>query len=151
MSRLKHAEPILHAAEQWKHRCLLAGGSILSDRQLWNLGNVEELHRSCVENKAQSEHGFIATLKLRLDPESPAIKHLCAELLWFYYLFPSNMTVETKRDRVETCWSWSGEPLQERPNVLTETILGGAGSAGAAYFTYMWLEFRFFVLSLIHI
>ena len=105
---------------------------------------MEELHRCYVENKIQSEHGFIATLKLRLDPERPAIKQLCAETVWFYYLFPSNITVATKRERVETCWGWSGARLHDDRYVLAESSLAGAGSAGVAYSTYMWREFRFF-------
>ena len=52
---------------------------------------------------AQSEHEFIATLKLRLDPERAVIKQLCAETMWLYYLFPSNMRVATKRDRIAMC------------------------------------------------
>ena len=62
------------------------------------------------------------------------IKQLCAETMWLYYLFPSNMRVATKRDRIAMCWG-----LQNHRNVLTDSALDGAGSSDAAYFTYMWL------------
>ena len=72
------------------------------------------------------------------------IKQLCAETMWLYYLFPSNMRVATKRDRIAMCWG-----LQNHRNVLTDSALDGAGSSGAAYFTYMWLEFRFLVTMMV--
>ena len=35
MSRLERAALILDAAEQWKQRCLLDGGSMFTDERLW--------------------------------------------------------------------------------------------------------------------
>ena len=45
MSRLKYAESILQAAEQWKKQCLLGGGSIFSNEQLWTSDGFETLNR----------------------------------------------------------------------------------------------------------
>lgn len=42
MSRLERAAAILEAADTWKQRCLLDGGSLFSDERLW----MRELHRN---------------------------------------------------------------------------------------------------------
>ena len=88
MSRLKRTEPILQAAEQWKQRCLLDGGSVFSDEQLWTLENFETLNRFYVEQLDEGEGQFEAKLKRQLDPTPPEAKRLWAEMTWFYYLWP---------------------------------------------------------------
>ncbi len=35
MSRLNNAETILEAAEKWKERCLLGGGSLFCGERIW--------------------------------------------------------------------------------------------------------------------
>ena len=37
------AELVFNTAEQWKDECLLGGGSLFTDRELWTLKNVEDL------------------------------------------------------------------------------------------------------------
>lgn len=104
MSRLKHAEPILQAAEQWKQRCLLDGGSVFSKEQLWTLDNFETLNRFYVERLDEGEGRFEVKLKRQLNPAPPGAKRLWAEMTWVYLLFPLNMTTERKRDRIATFW-----------------------------------------------
>ena len=43
-----HTE-ILTAAGEWRDQCLLHDGSILSDRQLWSMANLDELDRFFVQ------------------------------------------------------------------------------------------------------
>ena len=149
MSRLKEAEPILQAAEQWKLQCLLGGGSIFSTEQLWTPGNFDALNHYYVERLDEGEDRFEVKLKRQLAPAPPESKRLWAEMTWVYLLFPLKMTTEKKRDRIAAFWGWSGATLQEGHAALSDRVLGGVGSGGTAYFTHMWREFRFFVTMMI--
>ena len=149
MSRLKQAEPILQAAEQWKQQCLLAGGSVFSPEDLWNSQNFEALNRFYVERLDEGQDRFEVKLKRQLEPASPASKRLWAEMAWLYYLYPLNMTATKKRDRITATWAWSGTSLTEDHNALSDPVLAGVGSGGTAYFTHMWREFRFFVTMMV--
>ena len=104
MSRLKHAEPILQAAEQWKQQCLLGDGSVFSTEQLWNPDNFQILNRFYVEQLDEGEGRFEVKLKRQLEPAPPEAKRLWAEMTWVYLLFPSNMNPVKKRDRIATFW-----------------------------------------------
>lgn len=149
MSRTKHAEPILQAVEMWKERCLVEGRSVFTDERLWTLENFRTLRRCYVEKSVDNTDGFNATLKVKLDPEPPTIKRLWAELAWVYYLFPTNMAAETKRDRISMYWQWSGASLRDDHHALVAPVLAGAGGTGVAYHTHIWREFRAFVLVLL--
>ena len=145
MSRLKQAEPILHAAEQWKQQCLLDGGSVFSAENLWNSDNFEILNRFYVERLDEGQDRFEVKLKRQLEPAPPESKQLWAEMTWLYFLYPLNMTPAKKRDRISSIWGWSGTSLIEDHEALSTSVLTGVGSGGTAYFTHMWREFRFIV------
>ena len=149
MSRLKHAEPILQAAEQWKQQCLLAGGSVFSTEQLWTPANFELLNRFYVERLDEGEDRFEVKLKRQLEPASAEAKRLWAEMTWVYLLFPLQTTTEKKRDRVATFWGWSGASLPDGHDALSDPVLAGVGSGGTAYFMHMWREYRFFVTTMV--
>ena len=149
MSRLKHAESILQAAEQWKQQCLLDGGSIFSTEQLWTSEGFESLNRYYVERLEKGKDRFEVKLKRQLESAPSESKRLWAEMTWVYLLFPLNMNAKTKRDRIATVWGWSGAGLQDNHDALSDQVLAGIGSGGQAYFAHMWLELRFFVTMMI--
>ena len=149
MSRLKHAEPILQAAEQWKQRCLLGGGSVFSTEQLWTPDNFQLLNHFYVKQLDEGEDRFEVKLRRQLDSAPPESKRLWAEMAWVYFLFPSNMTPAKKRDRIATFWGWSGDSLPDDLSVLSNPVLVGAGGGGTAYFAHMWREYRFFVTAMV--
>ena len=119
---------------------------MFTEERLWTLENFRTLRRCYVENTVSNAEGFNATLKLKLDPEPPAIKRLWAELAWVYYLFPTNMTARTKRDRIALYWRWSGATLPDDHHALAPPVLDGVGGAGVAYSTHIWREYRALVL-----
>ena len=152
LSRLKAAEHILTAAEQWKHRCLLGERSLFTDRRLWTRENFEELEALFVENPDQSDVSFLVKLERQLAPGSPDAKCLWAEMTWVYRLIQGrwSMGSETKRNRIADIWRWSQRELPEGHELLDDAVLGaGVISPGTAYNTLAWKEFRFFVVAML--
>ena len=151
MGRLKSAEAVLDAAEQWKQRCLLGGGSLFTEERLWTRGNFEQLHTHFVEKPDEGQDTFYEKLKRQLAPAPPATKRLWSEMTWVYYLIAGTYKGETKLDRIKTIWEWSGSVLPDSTWALdVDAILDrGVVNPGVAYKTLMWLEFRFFVTAMI--
>ena len=49
MSRISRAAAVLDAAERWKQRCLVDGGSLLGEEGLWTSEHFGELQTYFVE------------------------------------------------------------------------------------------------------
>ena len=145
MARLKIATTILDAAEKWKKRCLLNGGSLLSEEQLWTREYFGELQTYFVERPDEGSDSFAEKLRHQLDPAPPEAKRLWAEMTWVYYLIASSVKRVTKLDRIRTVWEWSGETLPEDHWALGEVLDGGMINPGMAYLNHQWREFRFII------
>ncbi len=147
MSRLKRAEAVLAAAEQWKKRCLLGGGSVFTDEKLWTSENFEQLREHYVENPDAGTEKFHDKLERQLEPASPAAKCLWAEMTWVLYLIVSRDSLrrQTKHDHIKQAWEWSGKDLPGRNWALGDLLAKGTVNPGTAFNTYKWLEFAFFV------
>ena len=135
---------VLEGAEAWRDRCLLADGSLFSDRSLWSQQNVAELHQRFVDNPIEgSDQRFYDKLAAQIAPAAPAIKQLAAEALWFTILFPNTFGAEAKRLRIEEAWAWSGEALAPTTPYLEADYLAGVGNPGTGYMTRLPQEFGF--------
>ena len=145
MSRLKRAEAVLAAAEQWKQRCLLGGGSLFTDEKLWTSENFEELRVHFVENPIPGKENFHDKLERQLEPAPPAAKRLWSEMTWVRYLIVSSLKRQTKIDHIKKVWEWSGESLPDSDWALGDILERGAVNPGVAFGTHKWLEFVFFV------
>lgn len=148
MSRAKEYERVLDAAEQWKRRCLLGGGSLLTDEALWTRENFEELYKLYVKNPDESKAKFVDKLQRQLESGSPNAKCLWAEMAWVYYLIPAPgaMKVTTKKDYIARFWGWSGRNFPGDHELLSESVLGaGVVNPGQRYHAAAWNEFVFFV------
>ena len=150
MARLKQAEAVLEAAEQWKRRCLLDGRSLFSEEGLWIRENFEQLHTHFVEKPDDGQDTFHEKLKRQLAPAPPAAKRLWSEMTWVYYLISSTHKGETKLDQIKLVWEWSGSELPDDTRALdVDAVLDrGVVNPGVAYNTHKWREFRFFVTAM---
>lgn len=150
MARLPPAAPILQAAREWRDRCLIEDGSILSQEPLWNSVNAAELDTYFVQKLDFGEGDFWSKLEAQLEPASAGAKKLAAEMLWLMYLMVHEkaMGAETKRYQIRQVWGWSGEELAEDNPYLGDILSEGVSHPGTAYHTHRWREFRFFVTML---
>ena len=136
---------MLLAAEHWKNVALLEDGSVFSSNQLWTLSNLEELDRYFVNSPDKGKGTFDEKLELQLEPTGPGARQLVAEMLWFMFLCPCNISVLKKRGNIEKVWKWSGEPFPTDSPHITNDVLKGVGSAGTAYNQLRWRELAFFI------
>ncbi len=149
MSRLERAALILDAAEQWKQRCLLGGGSVFTEERLWTREYFGQLHTHFVERPDTGTDSFEEKLRHQLQPAPPEAKRLWAEMTWLYYLIVEHIKRATKLDRIRTVWEWSGEPLPEQHWALQDVLDGGLVEPGIAYLSHQWREFRF-IITMMH-
>ena len=135
---------VLEAGDAWRDRCFVGSGSIFTDRSLWTLDNLHDLVVRQADNPIYGSRDFFDKLKEQLAGAPSAVVQLAAEVLWFLHLFPSKNTLKpsTKREQVETVWSWSGESAPASL-FLDDAHLDGVGHPGTAYLTYRPAEFEY--------
>ena len=128
--------PVYAAATDWCNRCLVEDGSIFFEKEnLWTPVLLGEIVRRVVENEDDSNSTFIKKLEGQISGGSSQCCQLMAEVLWLIFLFQvrSNITADSKRNRITEVWSWSKEELNPEHLMLSNSVLGGMGSAGVAY------------------
>ena len=141
MDRLDEAKAILDAAEKWKQRCLLGGGSLFSEEKLWRRKYFEEL-KPCVERLNKGSGTFED--KLLRQPMTSQARRLLAEITWAYYLIVNS--VKKKLDKIRTFWEPPSTPLPKNHWALGDVLDGGIVHPGPAYAgAHKWREFRFIV------
>ena len=145
----QQAAAILPAADRWKQRCLLDGGSLFGDERLWTGQNFEDLRVHFVESPDEGSDSFYEKLRRQLNSAPPEAKRLWSEMTWAFYLIVRNVSPETKRDQIARVWEWSGTRLPEDHWALKDEVLTGCANTGAGYLTHRWRELRFIVLAMI--
>lgn len=139
----EQAEQILNAASEWRQRCLINGGSLFSDKNLWNSQYLAEIERDVVNSQLELEGNFMQRLLKQLESVSIEAQQLTAEILWLLYLCPSNISAKTKREHIRNVWACSFEALDTRQRLLEDEILSGVGSAGTGFNTFRAREFAY--------
>ncbi len=139
----EQADQILEAASEWRQRCLINGGSLFSNKNLWDSQHLAEIERDVVNSQLELEGNFIHRLKEQLVSVSPEAKQLTAEMLWLLFLCASNISVRTKREQITTIWGLANEPLNSDNPLLKDTVLSGVGSAGTGFNTFRAREFAY--------
>ena len=140
-----YSDTVYEAAQTWKERCLLEDGSLLSEgASLWTYELLNEIDLKVFEPHFSpgSSFDFFEKLEKQISEFSSNFKKLTAEILWVIFLFQTrnDMRQQTKRDRIQEVWSWSGDSLNIDQNLLDNETLYGIGSAGTAYNTHRWRE-----------
>ncbi len=129
MARIKEGQAILQAAQEWKNRCLLNGGSIFSDKTLWARKWFDELGKCVAQPPDPDEGNFYQKLRTQLTKAPTEVCQLAAELLWYMSLIQSrtSMSPQSKREHVREIWECSGEDeeLPSKNEFLAEDVLGG--------------------------
>lgn len=138
-------EAVLAAMAEWKARCLFSDRALFSDEPVWTQRNLAELNKYFVHNLDIGEGKFMEKLEKQLAPMNPLAKKLAGEMYWVLMIFPKRITPDKKRANVSLIYSWSGEFLEQTHQFLTDAVLHGIGSTGAAYNTQVWRELVYFV------
>lgn len=139
----EQADQILEAASEWRQRCLINGGSLFSNKNLWNSQYLAEIERDVVNSQLELEGNFMHRLKEQLASVSPEAKQLTAEMLWLLFLCASNISIRTKREQITTIWGLANEPLNSDNPLLKDAVLSGVGSAGTGFNTFRAREFAY--------
>jgi 5-methylcytosine-specific restriction protein B len=115
---------------------------VFSQESLWSRGNIDQLIHFFTENPDEGESRFFVKFEGQLQPSSPEIKKLAAEMLWFVWLFVSKraMGAKSKRKNILLVWGWSGEELDPDHPMLGDCLERGVGHPGTNYNTRRWRE-----------
>jgi len=149
MARLNIATEALKAAQTWKERCLLQGGSIFTEKRLWTEENFQALNRHFVQNPDEGEGTFFSKLEHQLQLAPTSAKQLAAEILWLMYLMVStkSMHAATKKFQIKQVWDWSGEAFPDDHWAVGELLGMGIAHPGTAFHTFRWRECRFLIIA----
>ncbi|EHL05504.1 ATPase family protein [Desulfitobacterium hafniense DP7] len=127
---------IYDLALQWKNDCLINDGWLLwPGESIWTLDNLQDFKRCFVDNPDETADSFEEKFKKQLAGESSDVTKLACELLFIYFLFPSDTNGKTKVNLIKKVASWKGlnVPLTSNLNVLLESK--GIGKPGTAFHT----------------
>ena len=140
------ARPVVAAAQGWAKRCLTDDASVFAAEEgVWTAENADLIDRYFVQRPDTGSGSFYEKLQGQMaDAPAGAVK-LMAEMLWVLFLFPSNISPDTKRESIIQVWSWSGDMLDPAHELLRDAVLGGIGSAGTAFNSHRWREINYLV------
>lgn len=147
MARSAEAAVVLTAAERWKQACLVRGGSLFGDEQLWIADRFRPLRTYFVERPDEGSGSFVEKLVRQLEPAPPETRRLAAEVTWLYYLIVHSSAVSPARklDRIRTIWGQSGVHLPDNHWALDAPLDQGVCHPGQGYLSHQWREFAFIV------
>ena len=141
-----HIGDVLAAAEAWRDKCLMEGGSVFGDESLWTPENMVALSGKLEVDPLDGQKAkFLEKLERQLDGARREVVQLAAEALWFAYLFhwKSGLRPQTKRERITRVWGWSGANAIGESVYLSDQTLSGVGSPGFGFMTRLSTEIRF--------
>ncbi|SDY21205.1 5-methylcytosine-specific restriction enzyme B [Lysobacter sp. yr284] len=134
------APAVVAAGRRWVQASLVGDGSVFGADATGTAANFDALDLYFVQRPEAGDGGFYDKLRIQLADAPPDARKLMAEVLWALFLFPSNITAQTKREGVVRVWDWSGEALDPSHPMLADALLGGIGSAGMGVNTNRWRE-----------
>jgi hypothetical protein len=145
LTKKRDLSPVIDAFRKYMDVCLIEDGSMFCNSQLWTPLLVGEARSAFVEHPDMGSDDFMTKLKRQMKNASSAAQKLMAEMLWALLLFPSNISVKTKRQHIHDIWMLSGEQLAENLPLLSEQILTGIGSGGPGFNNHRWRELGFLI------
>lgn len=136
---------IYDLALQWKNECLINDESLLwPGERIWTLNNFQDFKRCFIDNPDETADSFEAKFKKQLAGESSDVTKLACELLFIYFIFPSDTNGKTKFALIKRVASWKDLdlPLTSKLNTLLERK--GIGKPGTAFHTRRPFELAYF-------
>ena len=129
-------QPVYAAAELFRAQGLQIDGSIFTPgRPVWSDAVIADLYRRFVEEPDESSDSFLVKFERQLAGADDTTIQLAAELLFVHFLFPADITGDTKRVTIDTVRGWAGAPVAILPD-LSVALDRGLARTGVAYKTY---------------
>lgn len=98
MARRVGREGVYAVADRFMEEALGRDGSLFTPgATIWSAENIEDLYERFVGNPDVSSDSFEDKFRRQLEDAPPETRQLAAELLYVYYLFPSNVGGVRKR------------------------------------------------------
>lgn len=133
MSRLERATDILQAAESWKRKCLLDGGSVLSSSSLWTSSKFKSLEDKNINLSALGSGTEEESALDRDGSTLPDVFCLWSEITWLYYLIVHSVSGKLKLDRIRTIWEKSGTEFPNDHWAVGDVLDRGILNPGPGY------------------
>jgi 5-methylcytosine-specific restriction protein B len=107
------ATAIYEIAGGWRTVCLLGGKSLLwKGENIWSMENLKEFKKHFTDNPDESQRSFEEKFKQQLDPAGPNVTKLACEIVLVYFLFPSSVSGNRKRELINSIPSWKNIKIE---------------------------------------
>lgn len=107
MARRSDAEAIYHAADLFRQRCLIDGTSLLwPDHHAWSIDNLDALWTAFIDQPDEGKRSFMEKWRDQLAEQSADVHRVAADLMVLYYMFPSNIGEQAKRNGLQEVIGW---------------------------------------------
>ena len=139
------ADQVYDAVETFKQNCLLKDGSIFFGQEaLWSNATISELHSVFNKNPDVGSGSFLEKFKDQISGAGKMVIRLAAEILYIYFLFPSNVSGYRKREVIQEILSWASDNLSDE-HAMLKVLDKGIGSGGYGYNTRRPFEIAFLI------
>lgn len=107
---------IFPVAEAFGGDCLLRDSSLLFDgASVWRPDVLDRIHKAFVATPDEGDRFFIAKFQDQIGQAGQEVVRLAAEILYVYFLFPSNVGGARKRQVVNEVLGWAGDSRPDSP------------------------------------
>jgi len=130
------ATAIYEIAASWRKVCLVGGKSLLwKGEDIWSAENLKDFKKYFTDNPDESQRSFEEKFKQQLDPAGPNVTKLACEIVLVYFLFPSSVSGNRKRELINSIASWKNIKIEAEGAEFLSHLDTGIGGPGLAYNT----------------
>ena len=146
LARITNREDVYDAAERFRQNCLIDGRSLLWPNDLiWTPANVSALLDAFMGHPDDGDRDFLTKWEDQLSAQPVEIHKLAADILTFYYLFLTNVTSATKKNRLSRVFNWKLRNDPPDIDFIDRTLDNGIGSGGLGSLTGQPWQIAFYL------
>lgn len=129
--------------KKWRSDCLLDGGSLLwPQEQIWTQKNLLAFKACFSDDPDNSNDSFEKKLERQLSGQDKGVYQLATEIVFIYLLYPSNITMQRKKNILNKIMGWKDETI-EYTTEINRALQYGIGGTGIAYNTRRPYEIQY--------
>jgi 5-methylcytosine-specific restriction enzyme B len=138
------AKEIYAIADAWRRDCLIGEKSLLwKGENIWTEQNLKDFQSYFTANPDESKSSFEEKFKQQLEPAGPDLTKLACEIVLVYFLFPSSVSGNRKREVVNAIASWKNIAVPADGAAILSHLDAGIGGPGLAYNTRRPIELSY--------